>query len=247
MRIHGRHNDRVNIIDEIFGVVNSEPANLLKTLELTGYHRLRQNVVEILATRFTHLSKIDFSGCGRIIENEVLEAIARNYDDLTEISVRGCTYVSNVGLWSLAKPGNSITFADFGLTSVTDIGILEFVQRCPNLLDLGSFSVDDDLIGNICWLIGEDHPFSAIMGDRNFSDNGLCLLSTPRGDGNQPAFANLPGDYIGRPQLTKLRLHGCQAVTNFGLHCLAGGPVLPGGNVFFRGYTCDFDSLPITF
>ena len=116
LRIHGRLNGRDRIIDEVLDVVNSEPANLLKTLELTGYHRLSLNVLEILATRFTHLSKIDFSGCGRIIENEVLKAIARNYDALTEISVRGCIAVSDFGLLALAKPGNLITFADFGDT-----------------------------------------------------------------------------------------------------------------------------------
>jgi hypothetical protein len=147
LRIQGHLNDRYDgdrIIDEVLGVVNSEPANLLKTLELTGFHHLSLNVVGILATRFTHLSKIDFSGCGRIIENEVLKAIARNYDALTEISVRDCIAVSDVGLLALAKPGNLITFADFDNTDVTDDGILEFFQRCPNLLDLGSFSVHDD-------------------------------------------------------------------------------------------------------
>ena len=243
LRIHGRHNDRVNIIDEILGVGNSEPPNVLKTLELTGYHRLSQNVLEILATRFTHLSKIDFSGCGRAIENKVLEAIARNYDALTEISVRGCIAVSDVGLLSLAKPGNLITFADFGLTSVTDDGILEFAKRCPNLLDLGSYSVDDDLIFKLCSSIGDDHPFSAIMVDGNkvqdnFSDDGLVLLSTPFGFLYHPpdGFDGLPDGYIGRPLLSKLRLHFCHGVSDSGLQSLAGGlAYASGGNLHYRG------------
>jgi hypothetical protein len=138
---------------------------------------------------------------------------------LNEISVHGCEAVTDRGLLSLMS--SRITFVDVVGTRVTDGGILNFVRGCPKLADLGSYAVSDDLIHKICLKIDEHHHLSALTGNGNiadFTDTGLSILSTPPDD----QLDDLPRDFIGRPNLSKIRLHSCQDITDVGLGRLGG-------------------------
>ena len=216
LRVHGHKN--ILIDDKIIRVVSEQYQNILVTLKITGNHHFSTEGIKILTSGFPHLSTIDFSGC-QLIDDDALVSISQHYFSLNEISVHGCEAVTDRGLLSLVS--SRITFVDVVGTRVTDGGILNFVRGCPKLADLGSYAVSDDLIHKICLTIDEHHHLSALTGNGNiadFTDTGLSILSTPPDD----QLDDLPRDFIGRPNLSKIRLHSCQDITDVGLHRLGG-------------------------
>ena len=216
LRVHGHWRQKIYIDDDIIRSVSKQHQDVLVTLKLTGVHRVTTEGVKILASGFPRLSTIDFSGC-QLIDDNALMSMSRHYFNLNKISVCGCQEITNIGLLSLMS--TQITFVDVGDTSVTDDGILQFVRGCPNLSDLGSYSVSDELIFDLCSSISHHHPLSALMGDGNkaeLTDYGLSILSTPL-DGDDRLHSSM-----GRPHLSKIRIYSCLGITNFGLEKLGG-------------------------
>jgi hypothetical protein len=214
LRIHGCND--IHFDDALLGRAESERQSYLRTVELMGYQGS-----EILSTRLTQLLTIDFTGCGRNIDNYLLEKISRNNSSSSKILLCGCKRVSNDGLMSLASA--QMTFVDVGGTRVTERGILEFGKLCPNLSSLGSYCVSDELIEKLCMSISEHHPLSEFMGDdrvRHITDFGLSILSTPQRD--EENDYDLPVGFIGRPNQTTIRIYSTMRITDLGLSRLAG-------------------------
>eukprot|EP00941_MAST-03F_sp_MAST-3F-sp1_P004165 g4165.t1 len=237
-------NNALHLDDTVMNSI-SQRMRFLETLEIENCRMITDDAMECLGSNCSRLKTLNISGCIRISDLGLCE-ITKHCDDLRHLNVRHCKFISDTSIASLAKGCRKLEFLDITwCVHVTTKGMKAYADTAPFGMKLkelnmrGCARIKDNAIVSVAntftALTSLDLAHVTQLTDKSvkkithncwqlsFLDLTQCALITDDcfwfdeiSDGRPEA------ERMMLRQLTDVRLNDCVAITNHGLHGIAG-------------------------
>lgn len=192
-------------------------------------HKVKNYVVENLATRYGHyLRRINLRGCKSVPDNS-MKILAQNCRHLEEVSLDDCNQLTDEACISLAKNCNSLMYLNVASCNITDNSLIEIGNNCKNLelIDISNCNKIrpagiERLVKNCPNLLSF---ISVACGPPTMNDDSLKVI----------------GEYCHKLKL--INLNGCHAISDQGVRYLADGCHLLVSLCLSKCYTISDQSL----
>ncbi|KAL5009984.1 hypothetical protein ScPMuIL_012289 [Solemya velum] len=176
----------------------------LRHLDMTDCYALDDEGLRIVAMHCSQVQFLYLRRCVRIGDAGI-QALADYCYCLRELSVSDCRKITDFGMCNISKVGESLRYLSVAkCDKVSDVGMIQIAKQCKKLRYLnvrGCEAVSDDAVDCISRLCIRLRSLD--LGKCDITDEALELLA------------------LNSPQLKKLSVKSCEAITDSGVMNIA--------------------------